>query len=409
MLLSISLIIIISLILGEGFKFLKLPPILGMLATGILMGPHLLDLININILNISAELRQIALIVILIRAGLSLNLNDLKKVGRPAILLSFVPATIEILAITFLAPLILGVSYTTALIMGAVVAAVSPAVVVPKMIGLINNGYGQDKKVPQMILAGASMDDVYVIVLFYAFLKLGQGESFSFSTIINVPISIILGIGIGFLLGYLISLFFKKLHMRDTVKILIIFALAFLFVALENSLSKIITISGLIAVMSFGISLNNFYPELTERIVKRFEKIWFISEIMLFVLVGALVDVRVLIDVGLLAIALIILSMIFRMIGVYLSLIKTKFNRKEKLFTAISYMPKATVQAAIGAIPLSLGIAHGELILMVSVLAIIITAPVGAVLMDKTYKKLLASPQMGLENTNKVIKNCEVA
>ncbi|HHX78789.1 MAG TPA: sodium:proton antiporter [Acholeplasmataceae bacterium] len=409
MLLSISLIIIISLILGEGFKFLKLPPILGMLATGILMGPHLLDLININILNISAELRQIALIVILIRAGLSLNLNDLKKVGRPAILLSFVPATIEILAITFLAPLILGVSYTTALIMGAVVAAVSPAVVVPKMIGLINNGYGQDKKVPQMILAGASMDDVYVIVLFYAFLKLGQGESFSFSTIINVPISIILGIGIGFLLGYLISLFFKKLHMRDTVKILIIFALAFLFVALENSLSKIITISGLIAVMSFGISLNNFYPELTERIVKRFEKIWFISEIMLFVLVGALVDVRVLIDVGLLAIALIILSMIFRMIGVYLSLIKTKFNRKEKLFTAISYMPKATVQAAIGAIPLSLGIAHGELILMVSVLAIIITAPVGAVLMDKTYKKLLASPQMGLENTNKVIKNCEVS
>ena len=409
MLLSISLIIIISLILGEGFKFLKLPPILGMLATGILMGPHLLDLININILNISAELRQIALIVILIRAGLSLNLNDLKKVGRPAILLSFVPATIEILAITFLAPLILGVSYTTALIMGAVVAAVSPAVVVPKMIGLINNGYGQDKKVPQMILAGASMDDVYVIVLFYAFLKLGQGESFSFSTIINVPISIILGIGIGFLLGYLISLFFKKLHMRDTVKILIIFALAFLFVALENSLSKIITISGLIAVMSFGISLNNFYPELTERIVKRFEKIWFISEIMLFVLVGALVDVRVLIDVGLLAIALIILSMIFRMIGVYLSLIKTKFNRKEKLFTAISYMPKATVQAAIGAIPLSLGISHGELILMVSVLAIIITAPVGAVLMDKTYKKLLASPQMGLENTNKVIKNCEVS
>ena len=293
MLLSISLIIIISLILGEGFKFLKLPPILGMLATGILMGPHLLDLININILNISAELRQIALIVILIRAGLSLNLNDLKKVGRPAILLSFVPATIEILAITFLAPLILGVSYTTALIMGAVVAAVSPAVVVPKMIGLINNGYGQDKKVPQMILAGASMDDVYVIVLFYAFLKLGQGESFSFSTIINVPISIILGIGIGFLLGYLISLFFKKLHMRDTVKILIIFALAFLFVALENSLSKIITISGLIAVMSFGISLNNFYPELTERIVKRFEKIWFISEIMLFVLVGALVDIKI--------------------------------------------------------------------------------------------------------------------
>lgn len=389
MLLSISLIIIISLLLSKLFELIKLPPILGMLLAGILIGPHLLNLIDINILNISAELRQIALIVILIRAGLSLNLRDLKEVGKPAILLSFIPATIEILVITLVAPWLFGISYSTALIMGAVVAAVSPAVVVPKMISLIDNGYGQDKKIPQMILASASMDDVYVIVLFYAFLKLGQGESFSFSAILNIPISIIVGIGIGALVGYLVSIFFKKIHMRDTVKVLIIFALGFLFITLEDSLTRIIAISGLISVMSFGISFNNFYPEISKRLVKKFERIWVLSEIMLFVLVGALVDIKVLIGVGLLSILLILISMIFRIGGVYLSLIKTKFNKKEKLFTAFAYMPKATVQAAIGAIPLSLGIEHGELILMVSVLAIIITAPIGAVLMDKTYKKLL--------------------
>ncbi|MDD2259144.1 MAG: cation:proton antiporter [Bacilli bacterium] len=393
MLLSISLIIIISLLLGKIFNLLKLPSILGMLLTGILMGPYLLNLIDNNVLNISTELRQIALIVILIRAGLSLNIKDLKKVGKPAILLSFLPATIEVIVITFLAPLFFDISYVTALIMGSIVAAVSPAVVVPKMISLIDKGYGQNKKIPQMILASASMDDVFVIVLFYSFLKLGQGESFSFFTLINIPVSIVTGIGIGALVGFLLSLFFKKLHMRDTVKVLIIFALGFLFVTLENTLGKIIAISGLIAVMSFGISLNNFYPILSKRLVIKFEKIWVIAEIMLFVLVGALVDVRVLFDLGLLTIVLVVISMIFRISGVYLSLIHTSLNNKEKLFTAVSYLPKATVQAAIGAIPLSLGIENGELILMVSVLAIIITAPIGAILMDKTYKTLLVKTE----------------
>lgn len=393
MLLSISLIIIISLLLGKIFNLLKLPSILGMLLTGILMGPYLLNLIDNNVLNISTELRQIALIVILIRAGLSLNIKDLKKVGKPAILLSFLPTTIEVIVITFLAPLFFDISYVTALIMGSIVAAVSPAVVVPKMISLIDKGYGQNKKIPQMILASASMDDVFVIVLFYSFLKLGQGGSFSFSTLINIPVSIVTGIGIGALVGFLLSLFFKKLHMRDTVKVLIIFALGFLFVTLENTLGKIIAISGLIAVMSFGISLNNFYPILSKRLVIKFEKIWVIAEIMLFVLVGALVDVRVLFDLGLLTIVLVVISMIFRISGVYLSLIHTSLNNKEKLFTAVSYLPKATVQAAIGAIPLSLGIENGELILMVSVLAIIITAPIGAILMDKTYKTLLVKTE----------------
>lgn len=308
-------------------------------------------------------------------------------------MLSFLPATIEVIVITFLAPLFFDISYVTALIMGSIVAAVSPAVVVPKMISLIDKGYGQNKKIPQMILASASMDDVFVIVLFYSFLKLGQGGSFSFSTLINIPVSIVTGIGIGALVGFLLSLFFKKLHMRDTVKVLIIFALGFLFVTLENTLGKIIAISGLIAVMSFGISLNNFYPILSKRLVIKFEKIWVIAEIMLFVLVGALVDVRVLFDLGLLTIVLVVISMIFRISGVYLSLIHTSLNNKEKLFTAVSYLPKATVQAAIGAIPLSLGIENGELILMVSVLAIIITAPIGAILMDKTYKTLLVKTE----------------
>ncbi len=389
MLLSIAIIILSSLLLSKIFSLIKLPPILGMLLTGMLIGPYALDLIDIDILNISADLRKIALIVILIRAGLSLDLSDLKKVGRPAILLSFVPATIEILTIVLVAPLLFDISYTTAAIMGAIVAAVSPAVVVPRMIKLIESGHGKNKNIPQMILAGASIDDVYVIVLFYAFLKLGQGENFRFTTLLNVPISIILGILVGVIAGYFASQFFKKIHMRDTVKVLIIFSIGFLAVTLEDVLSQTIALSGLLAVMSFGISINRYYPELSKRLVKKFEKIWVIAEIMLFVLVGALVDVSVLLSVGLLAIVLIVISMTFRMIGVYLSLLKTNLNIGEKLFTAISYTPKATVQAAIGAIPLSLGLAHGELILMVSVLAICITAPFGAILMDKTYLKLL--------------------
>lgn len=389
MLLSIALIILIALMLAKIFNLLKLPPILGMLLTGILIGPFALDLIDVNILNISADLREIALIVILIRAGLSLDLEDLKKVGRPAVLLSFIPATIEIVTVTLVAPMIFDIDYVTALMMGGIIAAVSPAVVVPRMIKLMESGHGRAKRIPHMILAGASIDDVYVIVLFYAFLKLGQGENFHISTLLNVPIAIILGVVVGFFVGWIASHFFKKFHMRDTVKVLIIFALGFLFVALEDSLDKFIALSGLLAVMAFGISLNKNYPHLAKRLVKKFEKIWVIAEIMLFVLVGALVDVRVLLDVGLFAILLIVISMTFRMLGVYLSLIKTPLNTKEKLFTAISYTPKATVQAAIGAIPLSLGLPDGELILLVSVLAIIITAPFGAILMDHLYSKWL--------------------
>lgn len=393
MLLSIALIILISLSLAKIFKLLKLPPILGMLLAGMLLGPYVLNLIDIEIINISSSLREIALIVILIRAGLSLDLDDLKIVGRPAIFLAFIPATLEIIAITFIAPLIFDINFQTALIMGTVVAAVSPAIVVPRMISFMKNEVGTEKKIPQMILAGASIDDVYVIILFYAFLQIAQGSNLSATTLLKIPISIVLGITLGFITGYLICYLFKKIRMRDTIKVLIIFAIAFLFMTLEIVLSQTIAISGLLAVMSLGLTMKSFYPKLANRIVGKFEKIWVVSEIMLFVLVGALVNISVLINVGLLAIILIVLALIFRMIGVYLSLIKTNLNRKEKLFTSIAYIPKATVQAAIGAIPLSLGIAYGELILMVSVLAIIITAPLGAILMDKTYKNLiLGSP-----------------
>ncbi|MGE4321330.1 MAG: cation:proton antiporter [Acholeplasmataceae bacterium] len=393
MLLSISIIILVSLLFQSLFKKLNLPGILGMLLAGILLGPHLLDLIDGKILDISAELREIALIVILIRAGLSLDLEDLKKVGRPAILLSFLPATFEIIAITIFAPMFFDIPYITAMTMGAIVAAVSPAIVVPRMIKLMEQGYGKVKKVPQMILAAASIDDVYAIIIFYAFIKYQQGGQLSAMTFINIPISILLGVIVGLLTGFLLVVFFKKIHMRDTLKVLIIFSVGFLLLSLEDVLSSVVAISGLLSVMAMAMSINRNYLQLAKRLVNKFEKIWVIAEIMLFVLVGALVDITVLIHVGLLSIALIIVSLAFRMVAVYIATSKTNLTLKERLFTAVSYTPKATVQAAIGAIPLTLGLPYGEFILMVSVLSIIITAPFGAIMMDHTYHDLLSLPK----------------
>ena len=311
MLLSISIIILVSLLFQSLFKKLNLPGILGMLLAGILLGPHLLDLVDGKILDISAELREIALIVILIRAGLSLDLEDLKKVGRPAILLSFLPATFEIIAITIFAPMFFDIPYITAMTMGAIVAAVSPAVVVPRMIKLMEQGYGKVKKVPQMILAAASIDDVYAIIIFYAFIKYQQGGQLSAMTFINIPISILLGVIVGLLTGFLLVVFFKKIHMRDTLKVLIIFSVGFLLLSLEDVLSNLVAISGLLSVMAMAMSINRNYLQLAKRLVNKFEKIWVIAEIMLFVLVGALVDITVLIHVGLLSITLIIVSLAF--------------------------------------------------------------------------------------------------
>lgn len=389
MLTSLALIFLCGLLLGSIFQKINLPPLLGMIITGIILGPHTLNLIDQSVLSISSDLRQIALIIILTRAGLNLDINSLKKVGRPAILMCFVPACFEIIGMVLLAPPLLGISILDALIMGTVVAAVSPAVIVPKMLKLIETGYGKDKSIPQMIMAGASVDDVFVIVLFTSFTGLAQGESFSPISLIQVPISIILGIGLGILIGILLGFFFKKVHMRDSIKVIIILSISFLLVTLENSLKGIVPISGLIAIMSIGISLQKIRSDASKRISTKFSKLWVAAELMLFVLVGATVDIKYAFSAGIMAIVLIFGVLVFRMIGVLICLIKTKLNKKERLFCMIAYCPKATVQAAIGSIPLTMGLSCGNIVLTVAVLSILITAPLGAFFIELLYKKLL--------------------
>lgn len=389
MLTSLALIFLCGLLLGSIFQKIKLPPLLGMIITGIILGPYALNLIDQSVLSISSDLRQIALIIILTRAGLNLDINSLKKVGRPAILMCFLPACFEIIGMVLLAPPLLGISILDALIMGTVVAAVSPAVIVPKMLKLIETGYGKDKSIPQMIMAGASVDDVFVIVLFTSFTGLAQGESFSPISLIQVPISIILGLGLGILIGILLGFFFKKVHMRDSIKVIIILSISFLLVTLENSLKGIVPISGLIAIMSIGISLQKIRSDASKRISTKFSKLWVAAELMLFVLVGATVDIKYAFSAGIMAILLIFGVLVFRMIGVLICLIKTKLNKKERLFCMIAYCPKATVQAAIGSIPLTMGLSCGNIVLTVAVLSILITAPLGAFFIELLYKRLL--------------------
>lgn len=389
MLTSLALIFLCGLLLGSIFQKIKLPPLLGMIITGIILGPYALNLIDQSVLSISLDLRQIALIIILTRAGLNLDINSLKKVGRPAILMCFLPACFEIIGMVLLAPPLLGISILDALIMGTVVAAVSPAVIVPKMLKLIETGYGKDKSIPQMIMAGASVDDVFVIVLFTSFTGLAQGESFSPISLIQVPISIILGLGLGILIGIILGFFFKKVHMRDSIKVIIILSISFLLVTLENSLKGIVPISGLIAIMSIGISLQKIRSDASKRISTKFSKLWVAAELMLFVLVGATVDIKYAFSAGIMAILLIFGVLVFRMIGVLICLIKTKLNKKERIFCMIAYCPKATVQAAIGYIPLTMGLSCGNIVLTVAVLSILITAPLGAFFIELLYKRLL--------------------
>ena len=389
MLTSLALIFLCGLLLGSIFQKIKLPPLLGMIITGIILGPYALNLIDQSVLSISSDLRQIALIIILTRAGLNLDINSLKKVGRPAILMCFLPACFEIIGMVLLAPPLLGISILDALIMSTVVAAVSPAVIVPKMLKLIETGYGKDKSIPQMIMAGASVDDVFVIVLFTSFTGLAQGESFSPISLIQVPISIILGIGLGILIGIILGFFFKKVHMRDSIKVIIILSISFLLVTLENNLKGIVPISGLIAIMSIGISLQKIRSDASKRISTKFSKLWVAAELMLFVLVGATVDIKYAFSAGIMAILLIFGVLVFRMIGVLICLIKTKLNKKERIFCMIAYCPKATVQAAIGYIPLTMGLSCGNIVLTVAVLSILITAPLGAFFIELLYKRLL--------------------
>ncbi len=389
MLLSLALVFLCGMAFGKVFEKLKLPSLLGMLLTGILLGPYLLDLLDPTILNISTELRQIALIIILTRAGLNLDIQDLKKVGRPAILMCFVPATFEITGMLIFAPALLHISILEAAIMGTVIAAVSPAVVVPKMLRLMEEGYGKSKSIPQMIMAGASVDDVFVIVLFTAFTGLAQSGEITPIHFLTIPTSILFGLIGGMITGFALSLLFEKAHIRDSGKVIIILSASFLLVTLEHSLTGVIGFSGLLAVMALGATIQQRNSVVSGRLSRKFSKLWVAAEVLLFVLVGATVNISYALKAGVAAIILIFCVLIFRMSGVFVCLIRTKLNKKERVFAALAYMPKATVQAAIGGLPLAMGLACGNIILTVAVLAIMITAPLGAALVDGTYKRLL--------------------
>ncbi|HAZ22482.1 MAG TPA: potassium transporter [Firmicutes bacterium] len=390
MLFSLALMVLCGLLLSGTMQKLKMPGLVGMLITGIVLGPYALNLIAPGLLNISADLREIALIIILTRAGLALDIDDLKRVGRPAILMCFIPATFEIAATTIFAPKFFPISYLEAAIMGTVLGAVSPAVVVPKMLKLMESGYGKSKRIPQLILAGASVDDIYVIVLFASFMGMYRGSSFDIGSLARIPIAIVLGLLTGILLGFGLVKLFKKIHMRDTVKVLILLSTSFLLVTLETTIKAYVPMSGLLAVMALGGTILKQYGILAKRLSGKFSKIWVAAELILFVLIGATVDISYAAKVGIAAVALIFIALAIRICGVFVCLIRTKLNVKERLFCAIAYLPKATVQAAIGGLPLAAGIAAGNTILTVAVLAILITAPLGAIGIDATYKKLLA-------------------
>ena len=389
MLTSIAMILLLGLLIGWIFSKLKLPSLLGMVIVGIILSPHALNLIDESILMISGELRQIALVIILTRAGLSLDISDLKKVGRPAVLMCFVPACVEMLGTVMLAPMLLGVSILEAAIIGSVIAAVSPAVIVPRMILLIEKGYGKNKSIPQLILAGASVDDVFVIVVFTAFTTLASTGEMSVISFVQIPISIVLGVILGSCVGLVLIAFFKKYHMRDSIKILIILSISFWLLEMESSLKGYIPVSGLLAIMSMGIAIKQKYNILALRLSAKYNKLWLGAEVFLFVLVGATVDLKYVVSAGPSAILLILGALLFRMTGVAVSLIKTDLSKKERLFCMAAYTPKATVQAAIGAIPLSMGLECGNIVLTVAVLSILITAPFGAICVDNSYGKLL--------------------
>lgn len=390
MLLSIALILILGMFMGWLCQKIKLPSLLGMLITGIVLGPYGLNLLDGSILGISADLRKIALIIILTRAGLGLDISGLKKIGRPAVLMCFVPASFELIGMILLAPKLMGLTTLEAAIMGAVLAAVSPAVVVPRMVKLMDEGYGVKEGIPQLILAGASVDDVYVIVLFSTFVGMMQGEGASVLKFVNIPISIFLGIAIGLVLGVLLAHYFKKVHIRDTSKLLIILSISFLLVVLEDKLTTAITFSSLIAIMFIGVGLQKKREVVAKRLSAKYGKLWVAAEVFLFVLVGATVNISYIGKVGAKALLVIVGALVFRMLGVFVCLLGTSLKRKERLFAMLAYTPKATVQAAIGGIPLALGFACGDTVLTVAVLAIVITAPLGAFAIDLSYKKWLS-------------------
>lgn len=395
MLTSLAFIFLAGLAMAGICGRLGLPRIIGMLFTGILLGPNVFNLLDSSILLISPQLRQMALIIILLKAGLSLNLSDLRQVGRPAVMMSFVPASFEILAFLLFGPFILGISRVEAALLGSVLAAVSPAVVIPRMVQLMEEKYGTDKSIPQMIMAGASCDDIFVIVLFSTFLGMVQGGSVRAADFLNIPVSIVLGILLGAVFGYGLSRFFerayeKKHYIRNSMKVVIVLGMSFLLMSVEAWLEDVVSVSGLLAVVSMACMIKiKSAPIVSKRLSEKFGKLWVAAEVMLFVLVGAAVDIRYTLGAGAAAVLMIAIALGFRAVGVCLCLAGTKLNRRERLFGIIAYLPKATVQAAIGSVPLAAGLPFGQLVLSVAVLSILITAPLGAVGMDLTYRKFL--------------------
>lgn len=402
MLTSLAYIFLVGLTMARICQLLRLPRIIGMLITGIVLGPYVLNVLDPSILSISAELRRLALIIILLKAGLSLDVKDLIKVGRPAVLLSFVPASFEILGYVLLAPMLLGITHVEAAVMGAVLAAVSPAVVVPRMVYYMENGYGTEKGIPQMLMAGASCDDIFVIVLFTTFLGIAQGGSAHAIDFLNIPLSIVMGISLGLLVGYALYVFFetayvRKRYIRNSTKVIIVMAVAFLLMAVEVWLAGKVAVSGLLAVMSMAIMMKNKSTGfVSKRLSDKFGKLWLAAEVILFVLVGAAVDIRYTVQAGFSAVLVIASALLFRALGVWLSTAATPLSKKERVFCVLAYLPKATVQAAIGAVPLTAGLACGKIVLSVAVMGIVLTAPLGALGMDVCHKKALqreANPQ----------------
>lgn len=389
MLTSLGLIFLSGLIMGKIFELLKLPSLIGRIIAGMILGPYLLDLLDPSILGISGDLRQLALIIILTRAGLSLDLNDLKKLGRPALLLCFLPASLEIIGFVLFAPRLLGLTILEAAIMGSVIAAVSPAIVVPRMISLIEGSYGRKNSIPQLIMAAASVDDVFVIILFTGFTSLAMGASISAMDLVEVPLSIVLGIIVGVMAGLLVIKLFRLFKIGGTNKLIIILSISFLLLELEKILANIVGMSGLLSIMTLGLVISRARPKLATELALKYNRLWLGAEILLFVLVGASLDLNYLLGAGIPAILMILIGLGFRMLAVYISLLKTRLSRREKIFSMIAYTPKATVQAAIGSVPLTMGLACGQDVLSLAVLSILITAPLGAIGIDSLYNKLL--------------------
>lgn len=386
---SLALIFLVGLLLSNLAKKLKLPDLLGMLITGMLLGPYILNLLDPNLLLISPDLRTMALVIILLRAGLSLDFKALKKVGRPALLMCFVPATLELVGVILFAPILFHISFLEAAILGTVLAAVSPAVIVPRMVRLIEQGYGTNKSIPQLIMASSSVDDIFVIVLFTSLTTLASEGSFSGLSLFNIPLSIMNGMLIGILVGIFLTAYFKKLHLRDSIKTIILLSASFLLIGLEDALETLLPFSGLIAIMCVGALLYRNNTPVAQRLSLKLSKLWIAAQLLLFVLVGATVDIAYALQSLIPALILILIALIFRAFGVWISLLGTSLNYKERLFCILAYMPKATVQAAIGSIPLSMGLSCGSIILTVSIVAILVTAPFSAFCIDTNYQRLL--------------------